>query len=81
MKKFISENGGLLTVAAVFLLIVGGYVELRLNSKLQTMGLVQPAEVTAMQGDITDNTDDIKGLETRWNNIVDAVAAAGRINP
>ena len=77
---FIKDNGGLLTVAAVCLAIVGGYVELRLNAKLETMGLVQPAEVTAMKDDIQDNENDIDGLEGRWNAIVDAVAAAGRAN-
>ena len=76
--NFIKDNGGIIAVAAVSLAIVGGYVELRLNAKLETMGLVKPVEVVAMKDDIQDNEDDIDGLETRWNNIVDAVAAAGR---
>ena len=69
-------------VAGLVLIIGGAYTEWRISvavdAKFQAAGIVSSDKSDAMDGDINENKDDIDGLESRWNNIVDAVAAAGR---
>ena len=74
--NFIKENGGMLAVGAVAMMIVAGYVELRVNANLNERGLVAPAKITAMSDDIEDNSEDIGDFEDRWNTLIDALAAS-----
>jgi len=77
--SFVKENGGLLVVGAVVLAILAGYMEwcigVAVGSQLKAADIVPPAKITAMEGDIEDNSDDIGDIEDRWNRLVDAIAA------
>ena len=76
--SFVKENGGPLIIGAVFFGIIAGYIELRIppivDKKLQTVGLVAPAKIEAMDENIEENEEDIDDLTDRWNRLVDAIA-------
>ncbi len=80
--SFVKDNGGLLSVGAVVWVVTLGFLEWRASvhasDALAAAGIVPEATITAMKDDIEDNEEDIKDLTSRWNNLVDAVAAIGK---
>jgi hypothetical protein len=79
MKKFFSENGGIVAVGVVFLTIVGGYIELRLPSDVEiaakidaafvAAGQVAPHEIDAIEEDI----DDLEVADTRMDSKIERI--------
>jgi len=78
MSDFIKQNGGPLVIGAIFFAVIAGYIEMRIppivDAKFVEAGVVSTDKIDAMDDDIEDNKDDISGLTTRWNKLVDAIA-------
>ena len=81
MNDWIKDN--LLAVAGGLLLVCGflltQYVNREIASQLEEAGIVPEHKVVQLEKDVEENTDDISDFETRWNNLIDALAAS-RVN-
>ncbi len=73
--KFIQDNGGLLAVGAVAMILLGAYAEWRIDravsDALASAGIVPEAKIEAMEGDIADNKEYIRKTEDKVERIVD----------
>ena len=65
--------------AGVVLTILGlatkAYVAAEVANQLAAAGIVPEHEVAELRKDVETNASDIDGIETRWNALVDALAA------
>lgn len=55
--------------------VIKAQVASEVTAQFKAAGIVPPAKIEAMEGDIEDNSDDIEKIQTRWNALIDAVAA------
>ena len=65
MKKFISDNGGILAVIAVVVVVLGAYAEWRIaanvGSVLEAENLASASAVADLKEDLEDDIEDLEG--------------------
>lgn len=80
--SWIKDNGGILAVGAVVLVVFGALADWRISVKvaqqLAEANIVPKHEVTELRKDVGENSEDIDDIEDRWNRLVDALAAGNQ---
>jgi hypothetical protein len=71
-------GGGFAVIWAVTLGFLDWRASVHASTALAAAGIVPVEKITAMEKDISENEDDIDEIETRWNRLVDALAASGK---
>lgn len=73
MKDFIQDNGGMLSVLAVFAILGAGYLEWRIavnvDAKFIAAGTVAPHRVEMIENDI----DDLEAEDTKMYNKIERI--------
>jgi hypothetical protein len=73
MKKFLSDNGGMLTVLGIAVVILGAYGEWRISVAVQAEFAaeeqVAPHEIDAIEEDI----DDLEVADTRMDSKIERI--------
>lgn len=52
------------------------WIAAEIKAQLESAGVVPKHEVTAIKEDVAENAEDIDAIESRWNALVDALAAS-----
>ena len=75
--KFIQNNGGTITVAAVVLAIVAGYMEWRVSvivgAEMDAVGLVSTDRVTSIEKDMAETRETHAADSTRMDGKIERI--------
>ncbi len=77
MKKFIADNGGILTVVGGAVILLGLYAEWRIASNvgavLEAENLASASAVATLKEDLSDDIDDLEGDIDNLDGKIDQV--------
>lgn len=77
MKQFVKDNGGVLTVIGVAVVLLGGYAEWRISANvgkvLEAENLASASSVATLKEDLKDDIDDLEGDIENLDGKIDQV--------
>lgn len=77
MRTFIRENGGVLTVLGVAVLILAGYVEWRISENVfravHAQQLAKAADVTDLRADLEGDINELKAANNKLDGKIDQI--------